>query len=96
MTQLKPVYLRPFLQAIEFGQYEEAFEIYKKFGKKVEAVQVLLTHCKDLDRAHDYANKVRRAIPAATQDRYAVKARAWVAISLHVCIQCGPLAYGIV
>jgi hypothetical protein len=48
------------LQAIEFGQYEEAFEIYKKFGKKVEAVQVLLTHCKDLDRAHDYANKVRR------------------------------------
>jgi clathrin heavy chain len=48
------------LQAIEFGQYEEAFEIYKKFGKKVDAVQVLLTHCKDLDRAHDYANKVRR------------------------------------
>jgi hypothetical protein len=48
------------LQAIEFGQYEEAFEIYKKFGKKVEAVQVLLTHCKDLDRAHDYANKVRQ------------------------------------
>jgi hypothetical protein len=50
------------LQAIEFGQYEEAFEIYKKFGKKVEAVQVLLTHCKDLDRAHDYANKVRNQL----------------------------------
>lgn len=48
-------------KAIEFGQYEEAFEIYKKFGKKVEAVQVLLTHCKDLDRAHDYANKVDEA-----------------------------------
>ncbi|KAF6255267.1 clathrin heavy chain [Scenedesmus sp. NREL 46B-D3] len=48
-------------KAIEFGHYEEAFEIYKKFGKKVDAVQVLLTHCKDLDRAHDYANKVDEA-----------------------------------
>eukprot|EP00879_Flechtneria_rotunda_P000465 GHRR01000566.1.p1 GENE.GHRR01000566.1~~GHRR01000566.1.p1 ORF type:complete len:1351 (+),score=578.78 GHRR01000566.1:197-4249(+) len=48
-------------KAIEFGQYEEAFEIYKKFGKKVEAVQVLLQHLQDLDRAHDYANKVDEA-----------------------------------
>eukprot|EP00775_Hariotina_reticulata_P002628 gene2628-2929_t len=48
-------------KAIEFGQYEEAFEIYKKFGKKVEAIQVLLQNLQDLDRAHDYANKVDEA-----------------------------------
>jgi hypothetical protein len=46
-------------QAIEFSLYEEAFEIYKKFGKKVNAIQVLLVHLADLDRAHEYANKVR-------------------------------------
>jgi clathrin heavy chain len=48
----------PPLQAIEYGLAEEAFEIYKKFGRKVEAVQVLLRNVGDLDRAHDYANKV--------------------------------------
>eukprot|EP00878_Enallax_costatus_P009783 GHUV01010216.1.p1 GENE.GHUV01010216.1~~GHUV01010216.1.p1 ORF type:complete len:693 (+),score=274.84 GHUV01010216.1:1211-3289(+) len=48
-------------KAIEFGQYEEAFEIYKKFGRKVEAIKVLLQHLHDLDRAHDYANKVDEA-----------------------------------
>lgn len=53
-----PLLRLPRPQAIEFGQYEEAFEIYKKFGKKVEAIQVLLEHVRDLDRAHDYANKV--------------------------------------
>lgn len=46
------------LQAIEFGLYEEAFEIYKKFARKVEAIKVLLENIGDLDRAHDYANKV--------------------------------------
>lgn len=48
----------PPLQAIEFNLYEEAFEIYKKFGKKVEAIGVLLNNLQDLDRAHEYANKV--------------------------------------
>jgi clathrin heavy chain len=47
------------LQAIEFSLFEEAFEIYKKFGKKVNAIQVLLNNLQDLDRAHEYANKVR-------------------------------------
>lgn len=32
----------PLLQAIEFGLPEEAFEIYRKFGRKVEAIQVRL------------------------------------------------------
>lgn len=45
-------------QAIEFNLFEEAFEIYKKFGKKVNAIQVLLNNLQDLDRAHEYANKV--------------------------------------
>jgi hypothetical protein len=49
----------PLTQAIEFSLFEEAFEIFKKFGKKVDAIQVLLTHLQDLDRAHEYANKVR-------------------------------------
>lgn len=49
----------PNTQAIEFSLFEEAFEIYKKFGKKVNAIQVLLNNLQDLDRAHEYANKVR-------------------------------------
>lgn len=52
---------RRVVQAIEFGLAEEAFEIYKKFGKKVDAVGVLIRNLGDLDRAHDYANKVRAA-----------------------------------
>jgi clathrin heavy chain len=52
-------------QAIEFSLYEEAFEIYKKFGKKVNAIQVLLNNLQDLDRAHEYANKVSRRAEVA-------------------------------
>lgn len=48
-------------KAIEFSLFEEAFEIYKKFGKKVNAIQVLLNNLQDLDRAHEYANKVDEA-----------------------------------
>jgi uncharacterized protein (DUF488 family) len=62
------------LQAIEFGQYEEAFEIYKKFGKKVEAIQVLLQNLQDLDRAHDYANKVCQGQNAGSSWRRAASA----------------------
>jgi len=48
------------LQAIEHGLAEEAFEIYKKFDKKVEAICVLLEHVPEdgLKRAFDYATKV--------------------------------------
>ncbi|KAI8476142.1 MAG: vesicle coat protein clathrin, heavy chain [Monoraphidium minutum] len=45
-------------KAIEFGLPEEAFEIFRKFGRKVEAIQVLIKHAGDLNRAHDFANKV--------------------------------------
>ena len=51
------------IQAIEFNLYEEAFEIYKKFGKKVNAIQVLINNLQDLDRAHEYANKVSCQAP---------------------------------
>ena len=37
----------------------QAFEIFKKFNRKVEAIKVLLEHVHDLKRAHDYASKVR-------------------------------------
>ena len=30
-------------KAIEFGLFEEAFEIYKKFNKKVDAIKVRVT-----------------------------------------------------
>lgn len=54
-------------QAIEFNLFEEAFEIYKKFGKKVNAIQVLLNNLQDLDRAHEYANKVSQAAVRLSQ-----------------------------
>jgi clathrin heavy chain len=86
------------LQAIEFGQYEEAFEIYKKFGKKVEAVQVLLTHCKDLDRAHDYANKVsealRRMLQRIIMIVLAMVARGAVAAGHMVSQTCTTCSWG--
>ncbi|KAF5839265.1 clathrin heavy chain 2 [Dunaliella salina] len=50
-------------KAIEHGLAEEAFEIYKKFDKKVEAILVLLEHIPEdgLKRAFDYATKVNEA-----------------------------------
>mmetsp|Transcript_18521 Transcript_18521/g.52003 ORF Transcript_18521/g.52003 Transcript_18521/m.52003 type:complete len:1694 (+) Transcript_18521:108-5189(+) len=50
-------------KAIEHGLAEEAFEIYKKFDKKVEAILVLLEHVPEdgLKRAFDYATKVNEA-----------------------------------
>ena len=38
--------------------FEEAFEIYKKFGLKQQAIRVVLEHMEDLDRAHEFATKV--------------------------------------
>ena len=38
--------------------FEEAFEIYKKFGLKQQAIKVVLDHMEDLDRAHEFATKV--------------------------------------
>ena len=38
------------------GLYEEAFVIYKKCDDKKGAIDVLLEHIKDLERAKDYAN----------------------------------------
>ena len=46
-------------QAIQYGLHEEAFEIYKKFNKKVEAIKVLLDNMQDVGRANEYASKVR-------------------------------------
>lgn len=44
--------------AVGYEMYEEAFEIYKKFGLKTQAIKVLLDHQEDLDRALEYALKV--------------------------------------
>lgn len=45
-------------KAIEGGLFEEAFEVYKKFNKKVDAVKVLLENMGDLNRGLEYASKV--------------------------------------
>ena len=44
-------------KALEHDLGEEAFEIYKKFGRKVDAVKVLIGYVKDLDRASEFASK---------------------------------------
>lgn len=54
-------------KAIEYGLYEEAFEIFRKIGRKVEAVRVLLRQggaegaeisAEGVARAHEFASKV--------------------------------------
>lgn len=37
--------------------YEEAFEVYNKFGKRVEAMKVMVNHIKSIDRGELYAVK---------------------------------------
>ena len=54
--------------AVGYEMFEEAFEIYKKFGLKTQAIKVLLEHQEDLDRALEYALKVRHAVPASNLD----------------------------
>lgn len=46
--------------AVGYEMFEEAFEIYKKFSLKTQAIKVLLDQMDDLPRALEYANKVRR------------------------------------
>jgi len=42
----------------EYGMYEEAFAIYKKFDMSVEAVDVLLNKLHNIPRAHEFADKI--------------------------------------
>ena len=44
--------------AVGYEMFEEAFEIYKKFSLKSQAIKVLLDHMDDLPRALEYALKV--------------------------------------
>ena len=47
--------------AVGYEMFDEAFEIYKKFGLKTQAIKVLLDNHEDLERALEYATKVRLA-----------------------------------
>lgn len=47
--------------AVGYELFEEAFEIYKKFGLKQQAIKVVLDHMEDLNRAHEFATKVDEA-----------------------------------
>jgi Region in Clathrin and VPS len=44
--------------ALDHGEHDAAFEIYRKGGHKVEALTVLTDRCRDLNRAHEFATKV--------------------------------------
>ncbi|PRW61204.1 clathrin heavy chain [Chlorella sorokiniana] len=44
--------------AVGYELFEEAFEIYRKFGLKQQAIKVVLDHMEDLNRAHEFATKV--------------------------------------
>jgi clathrin heavy chain len=52
-----------FLPHCSYELFEEAFEIYKKFGLKQQAIRVVLDHMEDLDRAHEFATKVGESWP---------------------------------
>ncbi|ORX61465.1 clathrin heavy chain [Hesseltinella vesiculosa] len=41
--------------------FEEAFTIFKKYNVNVNAIDVLIDHINDLDRAYEFANKVEEA-----------------------------------
>ncbi|CAL8082433.1 unnamed protein product [Calicophoron daubneyi] len=43
--------------AINNGLYEEAFAIFKKFEVNTSAIQVLIDHVKNLDRAYEFAER---------------------------------------
>ena len=44
--------------AIDEELYEEAFFIYKRYDQHPEAIQVLISNIKSVDRAVEYAEKV--------------------------------------
>lgn len=45
--------------AAGYDMFEEAFEIYKKFNLKTQAIKVLLEQVDDVERAKEYATKVK-------------------------------------
>jgi clathrin heavy chain len=46
--------------ALQNGLFAEAFFIYKKIGENLKAIQVLLYSMKDLDKAAEFAEKVKQ------------------------------------
>lgn len=44
--------------AVGYELFEEAFEIYRKFGQKSLAIKVLLENIGDLNRSHEFATKL--------------------------------------
>jgi hypothetical protein len=52
--------------AVGYEMFDEAFEIYRKFGLKTQAIRVLLEHHEDLDRALEYALKVPGLAPPSS------------------------------
>jgi clathrin heavy chain len=45
-------------QCIEVGMFDEAFEVYKKHDRPVDAVGVLIDHIVSIDRAQDFAERI--------------------------------------
>ena len=71
--------------AVGYELFEEAFEIYKKFGLKSQAIHVVLDHMEDLDRAHEYATKVGEpAVWTELADAYLAHGRVSDAIAAYL------------
>lgn len=71
--------------AVGYELFEEAFEIYKKFGLKQQAIRVVLDHMEDLDRAHEFATKVDEpAVWSELGNAYLDHARVGDAIAAYV------------
>lgn len=45
---------------IDYGLYEEAFTIFKKYDQHANAMKVLVEHIVSIDRGLDYAQEVNK------------------------------------
>ena len=71
--------------AVGYEMFDEAFEIYKKFGLKTQAIKVLLDNHEDLERALEYATKVRAYTHTHTSCWEA--ACSWLWLQAHTSVQ---------
>lgn len=44
----------------EYGLYDEALAIYKKFNKPVEAIRVIIYNLNNIKQASEYADKINQ------------------------------------
>lgn len=78
------------LICFRYELFEEAFEIYKKFGLKQQAIKVVLDHMEDLNRAHEFATKVTQAEYRASVNIFSSALVSFIYICLmHLFVETG-------